>query len=55
MDWLNQIEFRTEQIDTWTIENHPAPDGSTFTLYGAVVIVGDLDVQKANDEPSRLT
>lgn len=27
------------RVDTWEIQNHPTPDGSTFTLYACTVSI----------------
>jgi hypothetical protein len=36
-------------VDTWTIEDHPAPDGSPFTLYACTIVLTETQLISAEE------
>lgn len=53
--WLKGIDCNPVQVDTWTITDHPAPDGDTFTLYAMTVLVSRSESvgESVGDTPQR--
>lgn len=33
------------RVDTWTVRGHPAPDGTTFTLYACTIVLATIRPQ----------
>lgn len=45
--WMDEVGkergYSALRVDTWTIADHPAPDGSTFTLYACTLVYENRD------------
>lgn len=38
---------KVQHYDTWTITNHPTPDGQTFTLYACSIVLQESEAMHA--------